>query len=385
MDPRQFIKNSNVQVERPDTAPSIGQGVSSPIFNELRVGKFRPGIYNGVVNKLFTTDDKRLDIKYILKQRPKGHAPISNGITVDVNEIKGIYGRFQTGAIHTKDFGLKVRDHPGVLRITAANKMRTSRKINFALDFSGQRIQVDKIINTQKTNDNNRNTIKAFINKIGNKYITQDIDNKKPYFWTDVSIKDVLSLIDDFIYAPGNVHFREFRSEGDKSTIYEYIQDRKEELKNWDIYLPIIQNKTKTAKYFEKDIIKNENFPVRTRNAGGVDLTRNTYSPSENRQVESAVDKLIGLCDGEERVKPLLILHVMKCTGTSKYKGSSQNKPKPVFLNNFVTIGIHFPKRNANSIKPIFKSYAVNQTYYQQELALEINEIDANDEELLNE
>ena len=107
MDPRQFIKNSNIQVERPGTAPSIGQGVSSPIFNELRVGKFRPGIYNGVVNKLFTTDDKRLDIKYILKQRPKGHAPISNGITVDVNEIKGIYGRFQTGAIHTKDFGLK--------------------------------------------------------------------------------------------------------------------------------------------------------------------------------------------------------------------------------------------------------------------------------------
>ena len=77
MDPRQFIKNSNVQVERPGTVSNTRQSISTPTFNELRIGKFRPGIYNGVVNKLFTPDEKRLDIKYILKQRPKGHAPIT--------------------------------------------------------------------------------------------------------------------------------------------------------------------------------------------------------------------------------------------------------------------------------------------------------------------
>ena len=107
MDPRQFIKNSNIQIERPGTVSNTRQSISTPTFNELRIGKFRPGIYNGVVNKLFTPDEKRLDIKYILKQRPKGHAPVTSGITIDVNEIKGMYGRFQTGAIHTKDFGLK--------------------------------------------------------------------------------------------------------------------------------------------------------------------------------------------------------------------------------------------------------------------------------------
>ena len=69
-----------------------------------------PGMYNALVNKLFTPEtngDKRVNIKYILKQKPKGHASISDGITIDVNEIKGVYGRFQTGVIHTKDFGLK--------------------------------------------------------------------------------------------------------------------------------------------------------------------------------------------------------------------------------------------------------------------------------------
>ena len=110
MDPRQFVRNSNVEIRRPDTVistqPQI-QTQSASVFTDLRVGKLRPGIYNGVVNTLFTKDESRIDIKDILKQRPKGHAPITGGITVDVNEIKGIYGRFQTGVIHTKDFGLK--------------------------------------------------------------------------------------------------------------------------------------------------------------------------------------------------------------------------------------------------------------------------------------
>ena len=112
MDPRQFVKNSNIQVQRSDTMPSMNTNTREnvPMFNELRLGKFRPGMYNALVNKLFTSEtngDKRVNIKYILKQKPKGHASISDGITIDVNEIKGVYGRFQTGVIHTKDFGLK--------------------------------------------------------------------------------------------------------------------------------------------------------------------------------------------------------------------------------------------------------------------------------------
>ena len=58
-------------------------------------------------DKNFTKDEKRVELQYILKQKPKGHAQISQGLTIDLNEIKGYYGRFQTGAIHTSNFGLK--------------------------------------------------------------------------------------------------------------------------------------------------------------------------------------------------------------------------------------------------------------------------------------
>ena len=115
-DPRQFVQNSNVDIQRTNVVqpvvPRIQQEViprinTTSTFSELRIGKFRPGIYNALVNEPFSTEETRVDIKNILKQKPKGHAPIAGGLTVDISEIKGIYGRFQTGVVHTKDFGLK--------------------------------------------------------------------------------------------------------------------------------------------------------------------------------------------------------------------------------------------------------------------------------------
>lgn len=96
MDPRQFVKNSNVSIQ---TEPTKKGG--------LKIGKFHPGMYNVLVNKKFSKDEKRVDLQYILKQKPKGHSQIAPGLTIDLNEIKGYYGRFQTGAIHTSNFGLK--------------------------------------------------------------------------------------------------------------------------------------------------------------------------------------------------------------------------------------------------------------------------------------
>ena len=98
MDPRQFVKNSNVSIQTTPTTTKKG---------DLKIGKFNPGMYNVLVNKNFTKVEKRVDLRYILKQKPKGHAQIAHGLTIDLNEIKGYYGRFQTGAIHTSNFGLK--------------------------------------------------------------------------------------------------------------------------------------------------------------------------------------------------------------------------------------------------------------------------------------
>ena len=115
MDPRQFVQNSNIQIQRTNPvqmAPPV-RVVTKPtiqpqgsVFSELRTGSLKPGIYNIVVNKDFT-QESRVDLINILKRKPKGHASIAPGLSIDLNEIKGIYGRFQTGAIHTSNFGMR--------------------------------------------------------------------------------------------------------------------------------------------------------------------------------------------------------------------------------------------------------------------------------------
>ena len=111
MDPRQFVKNSNIQIQRSSNV-AVPQSVRAiqptPTFRELRIGKFKPGLYNVLVNKDFKEkSESNVDLLYILNQKPKGHAQLTPSIFIDLNEIKGIYGKFQTGAIHTSNFGLK--------------------------------------------------------------------------------------------------------------------------------------------------------------------------------------------------------------------------------------------------------------------------------------
>jgi len=106
MDPRQFVKNSNVQIQR-QGEPTIPSGVPSGQVSQLKIGQFKPGLYNVTINKSFTKEEQRVDLKYILKQRPRGHAQIGPSLSVDISEVKGIYGRFKTGLIHTRNFGMR--------------------------------------------------------------------------------------------------------------------------------------------------------------------------------------------------------------------------------------------------------------------------------------
>ena len=115
MDPRQFVKNSNIQIQRTNPGqiaapvrllPGSNSRTQGSVFSELRTGSLKPGIYNILVNKDFS-QESRVDLLYILKRKPKGHASIAPGLSIDLNEIKGIYGRFQTGAIHTSNFGMR--------------------------------------------------------------------------------------------------------------------------------------------------------------------------------------------------------------------------------------------------------------------------------------
>jgi len=87
----QFLSNSNT----PPRSPT-----------RLVLSGLNPGMFNATVNKEFDAES-RVDLKYILKNKPLDKTSIGQGLYITTKDIVGVYGRFKTGFSHTREYGKK--------------------------------------------------------------------------------------------------------------------------------------------------------------------------------------------------------------------------------------------------------------------------------------
>ena len=66
-----------------------------------------------------------------------------------------------------EDFGLKVRQSPTGIRITAANKMRSASEFKLAQDYSGHHIEGHAIFNDESLNARHRELARRFMHDLG--------------------------------------------------------------------------------------------------------------------------------------------------------------------------------------------------------------------------
>lgn len=114
---KQFENNSPLENEFNDVKLSANEekmidnllqesDVPPPITSTaLQFSKFNPGMFNATVDSGFGQKDTVLDLKKLLVKRPLPETPIGEGLYVNTQEIKGIYGQFQTGFSHTRNAG----------------------------------------------------------------------------------------------------------------------------------------------------------------------------------------------------------------------------------------------------------------------------------------
>src|SRR6056300_2116158 len=89
-----------------DNVDNIIAMVGQPSPLTFSVSKLNPGMFNATVNKNFTSET-RINLKKILLKTPLPKTPIGEGLYLDTKEINGVYGRFETGFSHTKEYGKK--------------------------------------------------------------------------------------------------------------------------------------------------------------------------------------------------------------------------------------------------------------------------------------
>lgn len=217
------------------------------------------------------------------------------------------------------DFGLKVRQSPLAIRVTAANKMRTAEKLTVAQDYSARHVEGHALPNDTQKSAENYASVSSFLEQFG--------DPKKAtkgyLFWNNVNGREVLNLIDRFNFGA----HADLSKISDTSLFQDYIQDRiSGEMSVWDVAIPMRQTDGKPLLFAgqnlslrrrEKGLVKNGSYKVyggRSRVAdqpdAEIELDEDQKRIATQRVANDQYKKERAACSVRKR--PLMLIHIFE-------------------------------------------------------------------------
>jgi len=165
-------------------------------------------------------------------------------ITIASNELREDFEEMNNLRKSPREFGLKVRQHPDVLKITSTNKFRYSH--DMVLSFSDKLRETSRFIRDKSIIENNFNHTVDFINNLG-----YPVDNNyQPYVWqSEDNYNQVINFLKGYIREENPI---------ENEKIVEYIerQASNNALRNWSICL------VSTKRNAEDNYFKIEGVPV---------------------------------------------------------------------------------------------------------------------------
>ncbi|MCA0358324.1 MAG: Z1 domain-containing protein [Proteobacteria bacterium] len=286
-------------------------------------------------------------------------------------ELRDEIKRMKVADQTPEQFGLKVRESPTTLRITAANKMRTARALTLAQDYSERHIEGHVLFNAAEVNEDNMAKVGQFLAALGPRTgadAVSDADVVKDLCahraWMRVSGQNVLELIEKFRFPPSHPDLGPITA--NRSLFADYVSDRiTADLKEWDVVLPL--NSVKSAEQVSV-------FPglgtlaIRSRAKGEID-ERGYHVTSRNRIADPADARLLlpstsALPDDAKpsdrnycrlRERPLLLVHL--------FWGALASGAPAAIGNPIVSLSFCLP---STGVRPKERAYQVNKVYQRQ-------------------
>lgn len=153
-------------------------------------------------------------------------------ITDAFNELKKELRNMARQNLTPEDFGLKVRQDPGALIVTARNKMRSGTKVNVPITLSKRMIETARLWNdVDIIIDNNmlcENTIKSV--NMESRIVAYYDKFVKAYIWKDVPKDRIVELVKNYKSHPWNLNFQSV-------ALADFIEKDKA-LEMWDVAIP---------------------------------------------------------------------------------------------------------------------------------------------------
>ncbi|WP_077045959.1 Z1 domain-containing protein [Pseudomonas sp. KK4] len=280
-------------------------------------------------------------------------------------ELRSEIKRMQAADRTPRDFGLKVRQSPLAIRVTAANKMRTAEKLKIAQDYSARHIEGFALPNDPVIGRAHRNAVEEFLTALGN-----PTEMHKGYIRWAASGRDVLDIMREFRF----VDHPDLSVISDTSLLGDYIQDRiTDELEKWDVVLPMRQSGDSIS-------FAGQKVNPRSRDQGTVQKGTYRVYGSKNRVADPA-DSLIGLSELQKaaadvayraetykreraacsvRERPMMLVHVI----SAKLRDDRKDCDNTLKLDDLiVTLSFCMPETSKPAKE---RTYQVNAVYRQQ-------------------
>ena len=290
-------------------------------------------------------------------------------ITDAINELKEELRKMKRANLTPEDFGLKVRQAPGALLITAKNKMRTGTLISQPITVSGRMIETPRLLGDSESVSANEQTCRTFLRKIDSDPAVECIggyDSSKPVIWKNVPKAYVVDLVKSFKTHPWNLNFQ-------PTALANYIAEEDDHLNMWDVAIPngketywdqIIQLDNREihiypeARQLEwdsetKNMLKVSGHHVRVGTGGCTKIGLDDETIKRLRD-ETRNDPNGKITDRTYLIKdrpPLLLIHILH--NTSKAPDRREGDPEILFA-----LGLGFP----NDGRDRRASYVVNTT-----------------------
>jgi hypothetical protein len=275
-----------------------------------------------------------------------------------IEELRGEIFRMERLRLTPRDFGLKVREHPATIRITAANKMRRATKITLAVDLSCKHLEGHTLHNDDSINRQNRAAVSALLENIGKPSNPYNARAQEALMWTGVDFAKINYFLSHFRLPVSNFelgpNFTAGESTEPRSLLQDYVGDRvPDELQLWDVVLPQVtvglSQDAKAPPGHETMLLPGVDIRCRSRNTGTSE--GELYKVTGSRQriadrndarmglTQDEVDAVVGASDpdfNEQRSRPLLIIHVFKA-------GKPKEGPPLTFSEHCVSYSVCLP------------------------------------------
>jgi len=303
-------------------------------------------------------------------------------VNVAIEELRGEVRRMHDLEMTPEHFGLKVRESPTAIRITAANKMRTATQMKIAQDYSVRHLEGYVVPNDPDVNDDNLKAVRALIHGLG--LPSANKTTGKAIVWEAASGQAIMTLLQAFRFSPSHLDLGPIT--GDVSLFMDYFSDRlRDEMMVWDVAIPHPAGGIPDPGLFAPGL----SFPLRNRRSGDVKdggfrvtAGRNRVADPDDAEIGLSKDqihaanaeKMSGRLRGDkafcaQRTRPLLLIHAFT---------TDETIPDIKLAGPIITLSFCLPRTGKATNE---RTYQVNAVYRRQ--INEAVEAEAEDDEAM--